>query len=114
MTHTPPPFPLRVLSEPISSGFRGQSSVAVSKGSQLLAEQQEQVNLLNWLRQRERQRQTHAGSEVRCVQFRVILVLQGVINTVTLPHQVVVTTQNGGVHSGHVWNQRDGDSSVTR
>lgn len=49
-----------------------------------------------------RWKQTHAGPEVGGVQFRVVLVLHGVINAVALPHQVVMSAQNGGVHFGHI------------
>lgn len=40
---------------------------------------------------------THASPEVRGVALRVVLVLHWVIDAVTLPHQVVVAAQHGGV-----------------
>lgn len=46
--------------------------------------------------------QTYTGSEVRGVQFWVVFVLHGVINAVALPHQMVMSAQNSGVHSGHI------------
>lgn len=48
------------------------------------------------------QKHTHAGPEVRGVQLRVVLVLHGVVNPVALPHQVVMSAQNGGVHFGQL------------
>lgn len=45
---------------------------------------------------------THTGPEVRRVKFRMVLVLHGVVNAVALPHQVVVSAQNRGVHFGHI------------
>lgn len=48
------------------------------------------------------QKHTHAVPEVRGVQLRVVLVLHGVVNPVALPHQVVMSTQNGGVHFGQL------------
>ena len=46
---------------------------------------------------------TYAGSEMRGVNFRVVLVLHGVINAVALPHQVVVPAQNGGIDFGQFY-----------
>ncbi len=50
---------------------------------------------------------THAGPEVRCIQFRMVLVLHGVINAVTLPHQVVMSAKDSGVHSGHIFQKHN-------
>lgn len=56
-------------------------------------------------------RWTHAGPEVRGVQLRVVLVLHGVIHAVALPHQVVMSAQDGGVNFGQIWEE---NSNMTK
>lgn len=54
---------------------------------------------------------THTRPEVRGVQLRVVLVLHGVVDAVALPHEVVMSAQDGGVHFGHVLeNEKEKDS----
>lgn len=45
---------------------------------------------------------THTGPEVWRVKFWVVLILHGIIDAIALPHQVVVSAQDCGVHFGHV------------
>ena len=54
---------------------------------------------------------THALSEVGGVEFGVNLVLQRVIHTITLPHQVVMPAENCGVHFSHVYGMNRLDMS---
>lgn len=56
-------------------------------------------------------RWTHAGPEVRGVQLRVVLVLHGVVHAVALPHQVVMSAQDGGVNFGQIWEE---NSNMTK
>lgn len=50
---------------------------------------------------------THAGPEVGRVEFWVVLILHGVINTVALPHQVVAPAQNRGIHFIHICEKQN-------